>query len=660
MERFKDVVMKLTENAAPDLKILIQEHLTKFTSGFHTPDHPPYAAMIHGAIVELNEKRGSSEESISEYIKKQHTDLPLAHNSLLKHHLGKLCESGEIVVTGKHLYILPGCNPALESRVRSDKERVTRKRKGKKGRGRPCKKLQTETVKHVETHGEIHGETDRCNEVNDGDNNEMKVDNKVHRVGKLDQVGKQTEEENRMLDEQSQLHQQLSHAKCAPVVDSNQPELSSPDRPPGFELKKIQSKQIDLVAREEPETIFNSVRLSEAEALLQVDQEQWCRGQPNCKYQLLSEGSKSGSSDVSTELLPFQNQQQRTDPSNPDGLQGEKSKDVKLVEPHPPKIKQYGRRKKLKSMAKEKEIQDVTAELEQKTKKVEFSDLIKSSQPFSAESQQLEFCEEKQIPESKPQVTSTCDDVDGDTKQQDVVERHDKSVPNYPIEQQGTKKVGQVVRRSQRLANSTQTCALLLDLLPGSQSHYNHLGQPELENDLSSLQVKEVPQVAMEVDYVNLAQKLQQLQLPTVDGVQKTKQTETECSESSPAQVQMVETTKVSQQRSKLRSYHKWCTSQENVQTASPVSSMALVQTEQVQQKPLCLEYYQQPVALNELSMQQQAHTKLPGKIELEADTSTLDMPPSHQSRPQVHRGRGRGRGRPPKMKLGQRSMQNP
>lgn len=50
MEKFKDVVMKLSENASPDLKILIQEHLNKFTSGFHTPDHPPYAAVSNAYI----------------------------------------------------------------------------------------------------------------------------------------------------------------------------------------------------------------------------------------------------------------------------------------------------------------------------------------------------------------------------------------------------------------------------------------------------------------------------------------------------------------------------------------------------------------------------------------------------------------------------------
>lgn len=674
MEKFRDVVMKLSENAGPELKILIQDHLTNFISGFHTPDHPPYAAMIHRAIEELNEKRGSSEESISEYIKKQHTDLPLAHNSLLKYHLGKLCDCGEIVVTGKHLYLLPGTNPRLESLVRTEKYKPTRKRRARKGHGRVGKRYRKESDTHGETHGEVQGETDRCNKEKDdviGDNNEMKVDHKVDRVGELDQVVKQTEQESGMLDEQSQLHRQLSHAKCAPGVDSKQSKLSSPDRPPGFELMNFQSKEKDAI-EQEPEMIFNSEWLSESETLQQVDQEQWRRGQLKCKYQRLSECPKPASSDILTELLPSQNQQHQMDPSNLEGSQGVKSKDVKLVELHPQKFKQYGRRKKLKSQTKEKEMQDVTAELEQKTKQLDLSDLDKSSQSFPAErQQQLKFCEEKQTrdfvfcglkqaPESKKQVTLTNNAVDMDTKQQHIVEQHNKSVSKSPIEQQGTKNQGQVVRRSQRLAKSKQTCISSLDLLPSSQVQYQQLGQVELQSDQSSIHVEEVPQLKMEVDYVNLAQKLQQLQLPAADCVQTTKQTVTKSSELSPAQVQMVKTTKELQQRAKLRSWQKWCTSHENIQTVHLGSSLALGRTEQVQQEPLCLEYYQQPVALNEVSMQQQAHTKLPGKTELEADTSTMDMSPLHQRRPQVHQGRGRGRGRPPRMKLGQRSMQNP
>lgn len=248
--------------------------------------------MIHKAIEELNEKKGSSEDSISKYIRNQHTDLPLAHSSLLKHHLGKLCGSGEIVVTGKQLYLLPGRNPTLESSVRTEEDRLTKKRKARKGRGRVGKKYRTETDKHGETHSEVRVETGRRNKDSDEiiqDNNGAKINNKADRVGELDQVVKQTEQENVMLDEQSQLHQHLSDAKCAPIVDLKQPKLTSPDRPPGFEFINIQSKEKDFIEREEPEMMINSGRLSESETLQRVDQEQLRQGQPNCNIQLLSE-----------------------------------------------------------------------------------------------------------------------------------------------------------------------------------------------------------------------------------------------------------------------------------------------------------------------------------------------------------------------------------
>ncbi|GAA0163989.1 hypothetical protein LIER_19730 [Lithospermum erythrorhizon] len=78
----------------------------KNNHSFHTHDHPPYSPMIHMAIQELNEKGGSSEESISEFIKRHYDDLPWAHYSLLKHHLGSLSEHGEIVLISGFRYSL--------------------------------------------------------------------------------------------------------------------------------------------------------------------------------------------------------------------------------------------------------------------------------------------------------------------------------------------------------------------------------------------------------------------------------------------------------------------------------------------------------------------------------------------------------------------------
>lgn len=128
--------------------------------------------MIHRAIEELNEKRGSTEESLSRYIKKQYTNLPLAHNSLLKHHLGELCNSGEILVTSKHLYLLPGSNSTPElKRTRKVSSRISKKDeesdKPNRKRTRRCTgrigKNDEGSDKHGKTPGKAKGGTESCN-----------------------------------------------------------------------------------------------------------------------------------------------------------------------------------------------------------------------------------------------------------------------------------------------------------------------------------------------------------------------------------------------------------------------------------------------------------------------------------------------------------------
>ncbi|EYU31828.1 hypothetical protein MIMGU_mgv11b022888mg [Erythranthe guttata] len=68
--------------------------------------------MIERAIRELNEKEGSTEPSISRFIFEQYNDLPLAHWTLLKHHLNKRCESGDIAMTPGNRYMLARANPS--------------------------------------------------------------------------------------------------------------------------------------------------------------------------------------------------------------------------------------------------------------------------------------------------------------------------------------------------------------------------------------------------------------------------------------------------------------------------------------------------------------------------------------------------------------------
>ncbi|KAL0396717.1 UNVERIFIED_CONTAM: hypothetical protein Scaly_0120100 [Sesamum calycinum] len=105
MENFRALILKLAEEAqsgnpstAP-AQTYVPSLLNQFFSQYKTPDHPPYSAMIERALRELNEKGGSREESISQFLEKEYNALPWAHSTLLKDHLGELCESGDIVVT---------------------------------------------------------------------------------------------------------------------------------------------------------------------------------------------------------------------------------------------------------------------------------------------------------------------------------------------------------------------------------------------------------------------------------------------------------------------------------------------------------------------------------------------------------------------------------
>lgn len=70
--------------------------------------------MIERAIRELNKDGwGSSEESISNFIRKEYDDLPWLHFTLLKHHLGALCDCGSIIRTDNQHYLLPGTDATL-------------------------------------------------------------------------------------------------------------------------------------------------------------------------------------------------------------------------------------------------------------------------------------------------------------------------------------------------------------------------------------------------------------------------------------------------------------------------------------------------------------------------------------------------------------------
>ncbi|KAI3729313.1 hypothetical protein L6452_17968 [Arctium lappa] len=130
MEKFKEALIKFA-HSNPSLfpndatnntySRLIEQRFSQFFPDLRIPNHPPYAAMIHRAIWELKEKGGSSEESISEHIKREYVDLPWAHSTLLKHHLEKLCDRKEIRMTHKQSYLLGGADSDPISSSRSEK-----------------------------------------------------------------------------------------------------------------------------------------------------------------------------------------------------------------------------------------------------------------------------------------------------------------------------------------------------------------------------------------------------------------------------------------------------------------------------------------------------------------------------------------------------------
>ncbi|XP_059664921.1 uncharacterized protein LOC132311171 [Cornus florida] len=179
MENFRAAVMEMASRhpnkpLTEARKCLIDKRIREFFA--HTPsppDHPPYSAMIHRALQELNEEGGSSEESISNFIRKEYKELPWAHSVFLNHHLGKLCVSGEIVLTRDNSYLLAGAirKQKPSSRRPSKRKELKRKRSKKRQRelGCPCNKQEIEAEYHLKEQMEVIEELNQALE----DNTEM-------------------------------------------------------------------------------------------------------------------------------------------------------------------------------------------------------------------------------------------------------------------------------------------------------------------------------------------------------------------------------------------------------------------------------------------------------------------------------------------------------
>ncbi|KAF5188395.1 Platz transcription factor family protein [Thalictrum thalictroides] len=119
MNALKEAMLKLAMSRDPSRSHSQQQMLANlidvrlpslFSSPLRTPNHPPYAEMIYVAIGELKKKKGTTKASISNFMKSNYEDLPLAHEHLLTHHLQKLVQEGMIVSVTKSLYALPSYN----------------------------------------------------------------------------------------------------------------------------------------------------------------------------------------------------------------------------------------------------------------------------------------------------------------------------------------------------------------------------------------------------------------------------------------------------------------------------------------------------------------------------------------------------------------------
>ncbi|GAB2254671.1 hypothetical protein Droror1_Dr00022480 [Drosera rotundifolia] len=126
LDKLRDAVVSrlAAESVSAHQISLIGRRLDDIVPVIRTPTHPTYSFMIYTAIKELNEEEGSSQEAISEYIVGKFKDLPWAHERYLGHHLGQLCDAGEIVFFSGKGYSFPGL-----FRKRRDKGKRGRKQK---------------------------------------------------------------------------------------------------------------------------------------------------------------------------------------------------------------------------------------------------------------------------------------------------------------------------------------------------------------------------------------------------------------------------------------------------------------------------------------------------------------------------------------------------
>ncbi|KAK4371163.1 hypothetical protein RND71_010638 [Anisodus tanguticus] len=200
MDKMREAILKMA-NSEPNVPLsatqnsLLQERITHFLSCLHTtPDHPPYTWMIEQALQELDEEGGSSEDSISKFIRKKYDSLPWAHTTLLKHHLQQMSDKGEILMIGGR-YLPPGdseyLNPKRKRKRKRRRDWEIKQKKSRKLQKKEEKRVQHDDVEVVKEQKKFDEQQNKAGQLSGQQNNVTGKEVRRKRVQRIRVVHKQ-------------------------------------------------------------------------------------------------------------------------------------------------------------------------------------------------------------------------------------------------------------------------------------------------------------------------------------------------------------------------------------------------------------------------------------------------------------------------------------
>lgn len=144
--------------------------------------------MIQKAVKELNERNGSTEEAISEFIKNEFQDLPWAHTRILGLHLGKLCQAKELLRAESGRYMLMTDDYKFDGTKEKGWRGSKRRKKSKRGRNHGG----GETLERSEG-------AKRCNELQERENEGQNRLSELHGTRTSELIEEQGKSEIRQL-----------------------------------------------------------------------------------------------------------------------------------------------------------------------------------------------------------------------------------------------------------------------------------------------------------------------------------------------------------------------------------------------------------------------------------------------------------------------------